>query len=93
MLEGFKATCKMKVEEQLAFNDGHTILKGLEMRNLLNQACTGCMPGFLKLFLCRCVCMCVLCVCICVCVVCVCVSALEAVNNLWRDMDPIYMIG
>ena len=73
-MEGFKATYKMKVEEQLALNAGHAIMKGLEMRKLLNQACASCMPGFLKLFLCRCVVCVYMCV-LCVCSVCVCLPS------------------
>ena len=49
------------------------------VHSFLNQTRTGQhMPGFLKLFLCRC-----LYVCVCI---CVCVSAPEAINNQWRDV-------
>ena len=54
------------------------------------------MPGFLKLafcghlYVCICVCLCV-CVCVCMCV-CLFVPAPEAINNYWRDIDPI-LIG
>ena len=71
--------------------------------SLLNQAHGQCLPGFLKLFLCRslCVCVCV-CVCVyvyacvrlCVCVrmfVCLCLSTPEVINNLKHDMNPIWL--